>query len=209
MRLSRRAWFRLAFLGIPSLSASYGFGVEPRSLRERRLNLAGEAASRFAYFTDVHFKGDPGLLNRIVNRINAARPEFALFGGDLVEEARFLPDDEAIEVAGGRVRISGYTCTGDPQLAPAEGQKNVALIHYPTWADRLKPTFDLILAGHSHGGQVRLPFVGPLITPMGVGAYALGRFVTQGGPLYVSSGVGTFFLNVRFLCPPELVFVEP
>lgn len=83
------------------------------------------------------------------------------------------------------------------------------MIHYPLWIEKLgHDTFDVALAGHSHGGQVRLPFIGPLILPFGVGRYDLGLFRTSSGPLYVGSGLGWFYLNVRFRCRPEITVVE-
>ncbi len=79
---------------------------------------------------------------------------------------------------------------------------------YPELADRLDGArFDLIMAGHSHGGQVRVPFFGPLFLPWGVGRYDLGRFETAGGPLYVNAGIGTYHLPLRFNCRPEITLV--
>jgi len=117
--------------------------------------------------------------------------------------------DEVVEVAEGRVQIAGATCMKPPPFTLREGVKRIALIHYPLWIEKLADyRFDAVLAGHSHGGQVRLPFIGPLITPFGVGRYDLGRFETPSGPLYVSAGVGWFYLNVRFGCRPEIVVIE-
>jgi uncharacterized protein len=65
----------------------------------------------------------------------------------------------------------------------------------------------LILAGHSHGGQVRLPFWGALIVPRGVGRYDLGYYKTAGGPLYVNAGIGTYRLPFRFNCRPEITLI--
>ncbi|HMO64495.1 MAG TPA: metallophosphoesterase [Verrucomicrobiota bacterium] len=120
---------------------------------------------------------------------------------------RWLVDEQA-EAPGARVLLSGHSATMPAQLRPATGRINVALVHYPAEADRLAGVFDLVLAGHSHGGQVRLPGVGALILPDRVGRYDLGRFQTPGGPLHVSAGVGTFHFNVRFGCPPEVVVME-
>ncbi len=249
---SRRRWLRGLFYGAFPLAALDAFGWEPRWLRTRRLRLSPAPVTRFAFFTDLHFKGNRGLLDAVVSLIQRERPGFALFGGDLVEEARHLPElletlrrfpvplygvpgnhdywsgidfdevqdafgktgggwlvDRAVEPPGQRTRVSGFACRSEADLPPSRGMpRNVALVHYPAWADRVPGRFDLVLAGHSHGGQVRLPFLGALVTPAGTGKYQLGRYETAGGPLHVSSGVGTFFLNVRFLCPPECLLVE-
>ena len=94
-------------------------------------------------------------------------------------------------------------------LPPDSRYTSILLTHYPLWADRVAPhRFNLILAGHSHGGQVRLPLFGALIVPFNVGRYDLGMFNTKGGQLYVNSGIGTFYLHVRFLCRPEIAVFE-
>lgn len=117
--------------------------------------------------------------------------------------------DESVRAAGGRVNIAGATCSKAPQLSLLESAKNIVLIHYPEWVEKLGAyRFDVALAGHSHGGQVRLPFYGPLILPFGVGRYDLGLFRTVSGPLYVGAGLGWFYLNVRFNCRPEITVIE-
>jgi len=117
--------------------------------------------------------------------------------------------DETAETAGGAVQIAGATCTRPPRFERADDTRRIALIHYPLWVEKLAgQTFDVVFAGHSHGGQVRLPFIGPLVTPYGVGRYDLGRFTTPSGLLYVGAGVGWFYLNVRFRCRPEITVVE-
>ncbi len=87
--------------------------------------------------------------------------------------------------------------------------KRILLTHYPLDIKNIKGSrFDLILSGHSHGGQVRLPIIGALIVPFGVNGYQLGIYQTPAGPLHVSAGLGTFFLPVRFLCRPEITLIE-
>jgi len=81
----------------------------------------------------------------------------------------------------------------------------LALTHYPLTAEDFLPgETDLILAGHSHGGQVRLPFYGAPILPGQVGPYDLGLFEREGWRLYVNPGIGTWQYPVRFLCRPEV-----
>jgi predicted MPP superfamily phosphohydrolase len=107
------------------------------------------------------------------------------------------------------LELLGMDVTGMPKLKSREVTRHFLLIHYPVMADRLgSHRFDLILAGHSHGGQVRIPFLGPVITPLGVGCYDWGHYETPAGPLYVSSGIGTLSsLPVRLNCPPEITVV--
>jgi len=117
--------------------------------------------------------------------------------------------DESVSVAAGKVNMAGATCSKAPQLSLNPAQKNVVLFHYPEWVDKLgNYKFDVALAGHSHGGQVRIPFYGPLITPSGVGRYDLGLFHTISGPMYVGAGLGWFHLNIRFNCRPEITVIE-
>ena len=99
---------------------------------------------------------------------------------------------------------------GRPQKLPAvAGGKNILLLHYPLLAERLVPErYDLILAGHSHGGQVRLPFYGALIVPYWVGKYEMGLFHLPSGPLYVNPGIGWLETPVRFNCRPEITVFE-
>ncbi|HEY3175073.1 MAG TPA: metallophosphoesterase [Candidatus Polarisedimenticolia bacterium] len=67
---------------------------------------------------------------------------------------------------------------------------------------------DLMLAGHTHGGQVRLPWLGQAGRGVWSGRYEHGLYDVDGMSLYVSRGVGWSYLPVRFLCPPEVVLFE-
>lgn len=117
--------------------------------------------------------------------------------------------DEAVLTRDGSVNIIGVTCGKAPAVQPISRLKNILLFHYPDWVTKLSGVrFDLMLAGHSHGGQVRLPFYGPLLLPSGVGEYDMGLFQTAVGPLYVNPGIGYFYANVRFCCRPEVTLVE-
>ena len=109
----------------------------------------------------------------------------------------------------GKITLHGAGKHPPTQFQPNPRTKNIALIHYPEWVEKLAPQmFDAILAGHSHGGQVRIPFYGPIVVPFSTGKYDLGLFQTRSGPLYVSSGIGWFLFNIRFRCRPEIVVFE-
>lgn len=90
-----------------------------------------------------------------------------------------------------------------------DGARVIAMWHEPDVADRLvKFNPMLILSGHTHGGQVRLPFVGALATPKLGEQYVAGQFDVDGIPLYVSRGIGMYRPPVRFNCRPELTVLR-
>lgn len=133
---------------------------------------------------------------------DAAREAFASTGG------QWLMDEDVV-TANGAIRLIGISGTKGAHFSANPGVKNILLSHYPSGVDAFQDTkFDLIMAGHSHGGQVRLPWYGALIVPSGVGEFELGMYETPVGPLYVSSGIGYFYMNIRFCCRPEIVVFE-
>ncbi len=130
---------------------------------------------------------------------------FAATGGALLmDEHRLL--------AGGRINLIGITCNRgvETRLPINPSAKNILLMHYPAQAKRLGgQQFDLLLAGHSHGGQVRIPFYGAVFLPSRVDEYDLGLFPTPAGPLYVNAGIGYIGdNNFRFNCRPEITLIE-
>ena len=84
---------------------------------------------------------------------------------------------------------------------------NILLCHEPDFADRTKQyPYDVQLSGHSHGGQIQLPFIGPIVTPALGEKYVEGHYELGSRPLnlFVSRGIGTTRLPFRFLCRPEI-----
>jgi len=102
--------------------------------------------------------------------------------------------------------------SGTPNLDAAldsvsPGAYVIAAFHAPAFFDQIAGRVPLVLAGHTHGGQVRLPLVPVFWLPHGSGRYLAGWYAERGSRMYVSRGIGTSFLPIRFLCPPELSMI--
>jgi predicted MPP superfamily phosphohydrolase len=120
---------------------------------------------------------------------------------------------EQLEIRGTPLVLAGNEL---PWLAPAAemrdcpvrsaaGGLRILLSHSPDqleWARR--HDFDLVLAGHTHGGQIQFPLIGPIISPSRFGSrYACGTFCEPPTVMHVSRGVSSMF-PLRLRCPPEL-----
>jgi predicted MPP superfamily phosphohydrolase len=255
MKFSRRKFIITGLLATPCAIAADARVLEPQWVKITRLHLAdGAPAHRFVHFSDLHHKGDRAHTRSVVEMINSLSPDFVCFTGDLMEQAKFLPEtlellsgiksplygvpgnhdyasgvsfadiaqcfaatggawlvDEQMAIASGKINLIGVARMSPRHPPPfaTPDVKNLMMFHYPAWAKRLgDQQFDLMLAGHSHGCQVRIPFYGPVFTPFGVDEYNLGLFHTKSGPLYVTSGIGWFPLPVRFNCRPEIAVIE-
>ena len=91
----------------------------------------------------------------------------------------------------------------------ADEQPVLLFTHNPDIFPDVPARVALTIAGHTHGGQVDLPFLGRLIVPSEFGErYASGLVVEDGRSLYVSTGVGTSILPVRFRVPPVVTILE-
>ena len=81
----------------------------------------------------------------------------------------------------------------------------IAMTHNPDIFPHLPINFSIMVAGHTHGGQVSLPLLGPIVVPSDNGTrYAKGIITENNKMLFVTSGIGTSVLPVRFLVPPEI-----
>jgi predicted MPP superfamily phosphohydrolase len=123
-----------------------------------------------------------------------------------------------IERNGARLWLSGVDDPGtsypDLNLAvPAKPDGPVLLMaHEPDFADDVTahprgPLVDLMLAGHSHGGQIRLPLLGAMILPPLGRKYPEGFYQLNRMQLYVNRGIGTVGLPFRLNCPPEITLI--
>ena len=111
---------------------------------------------------------------------------------------------KTVQVVGGDQSLGPYW-SRVAQLADPEGDLRILLFHFPDVVRHLPPgAFDLVLAGHLHGGQICIP------TPRGKvrlehlrAPHWEGLHDTPAGTLHVSRGLGTSFVPFRFLARPE------
>lgn len=83
----------------------------------------------------------------------------------------------------------------------------ILLIHEPDYINNIDySNFNLILAGHSHNGQVKLPFVGGIILPNGAKKYYKEYYKLNNTDLYISSGIGTSQISFRLFNRPSINF---
>ena len=91
---------------------------------------------------------------------------------------------------------------------PEEEKNNIykiLLTHEPDIIDDIQSIdFDLILAGHSHNGQVRLPFIGAIVTPEYSKKYYEEHYTIDNTELYISGGLGTSTIKFRFFNKPSI-----
>jgi uncharacterized protein len=146
----------------------------------------------------------------------------ALFNG--LANIRVLNDELLpLPLPGGTLYILGVTLSSDrvrddkaleglmARIPP--GAYGILLYHTPDLIRTAAPTgVDLYFAGHTHGGQVRLPIYGAIFTQATDGKkYEMGEYTVGPTTMYVSRGIGMggeLLPRMRFLCPPEMVLVE-
>jgi len=118
---------------------------------------------------------------------------------------------------GGAFWLAGLADYESPRTKPSytdtlldlpEGEPVLALSHWPDAFAVAPDRVALTLAGHSHCGQVNLPFFGRLLhASPGSEKWPCGLYEERGRQLYVTAGVGTSILPVRFNQPPEIVLI--
>ncbi len=146
------------------------------------------------------------------------RNSAALFPGlkiHLLRDARALADLGA----GRQLALLGLDCIYDLDISRAhlarltadlpESAYRVLLYHSPELIpDAPRFGINLYLCGHTHGGQIRLPFYGAMVTSSTLGKrYEMGHYIVAGTDIYISRGIGLEGMGaprLRFLCPPEI-----
>ncbi len=134
-------------------------------------------------------------------------------------------EQEAVTVLvrGQSLTLAGVACSHDPEVdasrlasvldGVAVDDLTVLLYHSPDLIlEASARRVDLVLSGHTHGGQIRLPLFGPVVTYSRFGRkYASGLFQEGDTTMYVSRGLGFEggrLPRARFLCRPEIVSIE-
>ncbi|MGZ4382801.1 MAG: metallophosphoesterase [Gaiellaceae bacterium] len=127
---------------------------------------------------------------------------------DELGSATLLSDEgRMIELRGRSVWIAGVdpASRGDEKGLSADADLRILLTHFPNAVDRIEPgSFDLVLAGHMHDGQICIPYPGGKLRLAHLGArYTRGLYRRPAGLLHVSPGLGTTFVPFRFFARPE------
>lgn len=170
----------------------------------------------------------------VLQKLNAPFGKFAVYGNhdhggygsniykQVMEKAGFkLLINEAIKVKllnNDHVYIVGIddAMLGNPDIETAlstvpNDSFKLLLSHAPDLADDASPyNIQLQLSGHSHGGQIKIPFIGALVKPPFAEKYYEGRYTIGDNndlTLYVNRGLGTTRLPFRFLSKPEITLL--
>lgn len=146
-----------------------------------------------------HDHGGPGIANATTAGLGASRVT--------------LLNNRAVRTAAG-FWIAGANdpASGDahPERALAQvprGAPALLLVHNPDLFADAPPSAALTLAGHTHGGQIAPPGIGPIFVPVSHREWTRGLFRARGRTLIVTSGVGASGLPLRIGVPPEVVLV--
>jgi hypothetical protein len=134
---------------------------------------------------------------------------------DLVKFPVLLNNAVTLEKDNARLWLAGVddVMSGTPDIEKAlrrvpAGEPVVLLAHEPDFADHVaQHPVDLQLSGHSHGGQVRLPWMGAPILPLLGKKYPMGLYRVGNMQLYTNRGFGVINPPVRFNCPPEITLI--
>jgi predicted MPP superfamily phosphohydrolase len=164
----------------------------------------------------------------IVRELSDIAPVLYVLGNNDMWTLKSLEIIEAVELGGGTfldnnlISIKNVSFYGhnpyrryssfisDLSKYSKSEEELVLLTHQPEYVDLLDDvTIDLVLSGHTHGGQIRLPLIGALVVPdqNGVPKYDKGLYVKDNLNLIVSSGLGNSIIPIRVFNPPEIILI--
>lgn len=213
--------------------------VRETQLLELMRSAAADIILLTGDYVNISFNIDPlthAHVRELLGKLSAPLGVYAVLGSPAVDLPDVVPPlfegtpvrllrNQAVAVTaadGERFTLVGLDCHHDIDadtamldrvLAAAnkEGPR-ILLYHSPDLMPQaIVREIDLYLCGHTHGGQVRLPLIGPILTSSKLGRrYAMGYYAADCTHLYVSRGVGFEGLGaprVRLFCPPEITLI--
>ena len=126
----------------------------------------------------------------------------------LVEEMVMVDfQGQTLRILGTDDHLAGFS-QPEKLCANLSGEPTLCLTHSPAHFEQLANyPIDLTLAGHAHGGQIRLPHIGALWTPRGTKHYVAGWYTNNHRHLFVSRGLGWSVAPIRWKCPPEIAHI--
>lgn len=160
-------------------------------------------------------------LKNIFNSINAKYAKYVISGeNDIIYKDNFYQvfsndymvlDNESTLLyidSVTPIRFTGLNDYTKETILTEEESKiyNILLLHKPDEIEKLKNKYNLAFAGHSMGGQIKLPFYGPLIKLDGAKKYISGFYTVNDTTLYVSDGIGSESINMRINNSPKINF---
>jgi hypothetical protein len=213
--------------------------LEQPGIREKKLlRIVESRKPEFILFTGdflnlSNIRDNKAIANiiSIFNQINKISPIYYVSGSSAVDvedtikiieknlnPTRLNNSNILLNHGGNNINIIGITCTHQPHVdikqlphLLQEGHINILLYHSPdlVYELRREDRIDLMLSGHTHGGQVRLPIIGAIFTGSLYGRkLQKGLYQIHDTLLYISRGIGLEGLGaprVRFLCSPEII----
>lgn len=245
-----------------SPAAYYSAIYEPSDLEvvRRTISIRGLPArldgTRVVQISDLHMTKASELHTRMVEQVQALKPDAIFVTGDLVDSRSAVADvhdllgyldaplgiwavpgnwdhtaeaiddlvdalpsarvnflinksqplDSGLWIVGVDDPASAHDELGDAIRSVPAGVRRVLLAHSPDIVPNLEgQTFDLILSGHTHGGQINLPFLnGAWLKEGPSNKYIQGMFQVKGSPMYVNRGIGMTKLPIRIHSRPEI-----
>lgn len=172
-------------------------------------------------------------IKELLNKLNATIGKYAVSGNhdyfykkweELIEESNFINLNDTYDIVYKNSYNSIFIAGISDNLYSAKNIKDkseiifeymnsneintsvykILLMHEPDYVDDIDYSkFNLILSGHSHNGQVRVPFIGALYTPVGSKKYYKEYYKINDVDFYISSGIGTTILPIRLFNRPS------
>lgn len=253
----------------------YSRFIEPNLLITKKLVIKTQKPikpCRVIFFTDTHFGKyyDVAHAKKLVEKINATKPDIVIFGGDLIDNyardrnnmdwqylkaelqkidvkigkyavwgnhdygggAKRIYEDfitscgfkllnnESVELENYGIKLFGYDDYlmgwSDPSLYKIESDLfNIIIAHEPIVSQFIESKSDnFLLSGHTHGGQVTIPFITHKFLPEGSGQFTQGLYTAKeihtdvSLKMYTSSGIGMTRYPLRFLNIPEIIQID-